>query len=287
MTKQKFLDYLDLAKPRVTALNLIVAAGAYAFVPEPGPFSRFVATMLGVGFVIGSANTLNCWLERESDKAMERTRDRPLPAGRLEAWQALAFGVGLAIAGLVVLALGANVLTALIAGLALVSYVGIYTPMKAHSAVALIVGAIPGAAPALLGATGSTGRIEATGLWLFLTLFLWQLPHFISISLYRSDEYTAAGLKVFPNTVGLARSRRALVRFQLGAVAASLGLWASGATHLFYLVAASVLGAAMLAFAARGLWTRDVDRWARRFFIGTNVYLTLLFGALGLDKLLG
>src|SRR5439155_3385439 len=139
--------------------------------------------------VVGAANALNCYLERESDALMRRTRDRPLPAGRVEPWVALALGVGVASTSIPLLGWATNALTALLALVALVTYVGVYTPMKQRSGLALFVGAVPGAIPPLMGWTAVTGRLETGGLALFAILFCWQLPHFLAISIYLADDY--------------------------------------------------------------------------------------------------
>ncbi|MEY4582899.1 MAG: hypothetical protein RL701_7602, partial [Pseudomonadota bacterium] len=166
----------------------------------PGTMSvrRAVWMMVGTWLCVASANSLNCFIERESDKRMRRTSNRPLPAGRLDPSVARAFGVALGLISLPVLALGTNLITAVLGLIALVSYVGVYTPMKQRSPLALIVGAVPGALPPLMGYAAVSGELGAKGILLFALLFLWQIPHVIGLSAFRREDYVAAGIRVLP-----------------------------------------------------------------------------------------
>src|SRR5262249_18441529 len=145
-----------------------------------------------------SANTLNMYLERDVDGRMARTRHRPLPAGRLPERAALVFGIAQALVAVPLLTFGANPLTGLLGAVALILYVLVYTPMKRWSIHALLVGAVPGAMPPLLGFAARSGELSLGALALFGVIFLWQIPHFLAIALFREDDYRAAGLKVFP-----------------------------------------------------------------------------------------
>src|SRR5512138_3387831 len=190
-------DLLLLAKPRLSSLVVLTTAGGVALAPGRLGAARAIVTIVGTAAVVGAANALNCYLERDVDARMRRTRDRPLPAGRVEPFVALALGLAVPIFALPVLALVANPLTALLAFLALAVYVAVYTPMKRRSTLALFVGAVPGAIPPLLGWTAVTGRLDAGGLALFALLFAWQLPHFLAISIYLAEDYARGGLQVF------------------------------------------------------------------------------------------
>jgi protoheme IX farnesyltransferase len=229
--------------------------------------------------VVGAANALNCYLERDIDARMRRTRDRPLPAGRLEPFTALALGLLVPTFALPILALVANPLTALLAFVALVSYVLVYTPMKQRSTLALFVGAVPGAIPPLMGWTAVTGRIDAGGLALFALLFAWQLPHFLAVSLYLRDDYARGGLKVFSIVHGERRTRLAIVASTLLLVPVSLALVPLGVAGAVYGALALGLGLALSALALAGLG-KEGGRWARTYFLATLVYLTALFVAL-------
>jgi protoheme IX farnesyltransferase len=272
-------DLLLLAKPRLSGLVVLTTAGGVALAPgEIGPVRAGVA-ILGTAAVVGAANALNCYLERDVDARMRRTRDRPLPAGRVEPFVALALGVGIPAFGLPLLALAANPLTALLAFVALVTYVAVYTPMKQRSTLALFVGAVPGAIPPLMGWTAVTGRLDPGGLALFALLFAWQLPHFLAISLYLAEDYARGGLKVFALVHGEAATRRFIAGTAVLVLPASLVLIPLGLAGLAYGAVAGVAGAALAAYALTGLG-RTGARWARNLFLATLLHLTALFAAL-------
>ena len=190
-------DVVALAKPRLATLVLCTAAGGMWLAPGHRDALRAVVLLLGTTMVVGAANALNCWLERDVDGRMRRTWDRPLPAGRLDPRVALALGLGLPAVALPALGWFTNGLTATLAALALFTYVVIYTPLKQRSPLALFVGAVPGAIPPLMGWTAVTGALDAGGLALFALLFAWQLPHFLAISIYLQEDYARGGLRVF------------------------------------------------------------------------------------------
>ena len=280
-------ELVSLTKPRITTLNLIATAAGFGLARSGGSASGFLTTLLGTALVVGAANSLNCWLERDLDRRMARTRNRPLPAGRLSPQVALAFGLALAAVGVPLLTFGVNPLAGLLATAALVAYVLVYTPLKQHTSAALLIGALPGAAPPLIGWAAATGKIELPGLMLFALLFLWQVPHFLAITLYRLEEYAAAGFKVLAITRGEKAARRELVVYLAATVATSFLLVPTVAAHAIYLGAAVVLGVAVMAKGLKGLGRDAGKKWARSFFMSTNLYLTLLMGALMLDRFLG
>jgi protoheme IX farnesyltransferase len=274
-------DVVSLAKPRLSTLVLCTTAGGMWLAPaRPGPV-RAAVTLAGTALVVGAANALNNYLERDVDARMRRTRDRPLPAGRLEPAVALALGLGLPAVAIPALALAAGPLTGLLALVALVSYAAIYTPLKRRSTLALFVGAVPGAIPPLMGWTAATGRIELGGLALFAILFLWQLPHFLAISIYLAEDYARGGLRVFALVHGERAARVAAAATSILLVPASLALVPLGLAGPGYGVAAAALGVGLSAWALSGLSLPEGStRWARNFFLATLGYLTLLFIAL-------
>lgn len=276
-------DLVSLTKPRVTLLVVITALGGVVLAPERPSWLAVALFLAATSAIVGSANALNCWIERDSDRFMERTRDRPLPSGRLAPGLALAFGLFLGAVSVPALAIATNALTAALGAVALVSYVAIYTPLKRKSPVALYVGAIPGAIPPLMGASAATGAIDAAGLSLFAILFLWQVPHFLAIALYRESEYARAGLRALPVVSG---ARVARVHSFVAAVlfvAATLTPYVVGVAGDAYLALAIALGAWFLTLAARGL-RKDADAaWARRFFFASLLHLALLVASLAID----
>jgi heme o synthase len=276
-------ELVALTKPRVTWLVLATTACGMAVAPASAPLTTHAAAMLATLLVVASANSLNCWLERDLDRLMTRTRNRPLPAGRLNPRIALFFGLALGAISVPLMTFLVNPVTGLLAAVALVSYVWIYTPMKQHTPAALLVGAIPGAMPPLMGWTAMTGALDVPGLLLFGVLFLWQLPHFIAISVFRQHEYTAAGLKVLPAVRGEPTARRHAVMYAAALLPVTLLLVPAGLGGRVYFAVALVLGLVFFASALRSLAAEGGERWARRLFVTSLFYLPLLMAALVID----
>ncbi len=276
-------DLLSLCKPRLSGLVICTAAGGMGLAGGGISVTQLLTALFATAGTVGAANALNCYLERDGDRLMHRTKSRPLPAGRMEPAVALWFGVSLAALSLPALALGVNLLTGLLGLLAFVSYVFVYTPMKARSHHAMIVGALPGALPPLMGWTAVTGKLELPGLVLFGILFFWQFPHFLAIALFRKDEYAAAGLHSVPIDRGDEVSRRQLLLYTLPLLPLSLSLYPLKMAGLLYTSVAAVSGAAFLAAGVYGFVTRAGRVWAKRVFLGSLLYLTVLFLALLID----
>lgn len=270
----------ELSKPGVTRLVLVTTA--LGVIAAPGSFTwvDMLATVFGTGLVVAGANALNMFIERESDRKMRRTLGRPLPTGRLTPDEALAFGVLVSIFGLFTLAGFVSTAAVVLATVALLSYVLVYTPLKRISSVALYVGAVPGALPPAIGYAALTGTVDGAGLSLFLILFVWQLPHFLAITLFRADEYARAGLQVLPNERGVRFTRWvALLLSVLLLVVTLLPVWTleAGAT---YAVIAAVSGTLYVAWSARGLLPDADEKWARSFFFASMPHLVLVMAAL-------
>lgn len=277
-------DLVSLAKPRITLMVLITTAGGLSLAGGVSAWTALL-TLLGTALVVGSANTLNCWLERDSDRLMARTRNRPLPDGRMQPRVALWFGLLLGALAIPLLALGVNLLTGALAAIALVSYVAVYTPMKQKSPAALLVGSVPGALPPLIGWTAATGRLEWAGLVLFGILFFWQLPHFIAIAIFRQEEYVRAGIKVLPAVRGLRVAKVHAVLHSLLLLVVTMLLVPLHVAGGLYLAVALVLGLGMVVMSLRGLSADAGPKWARQLFAASLIYLPLLFVALAFDAL--
>jgi protoheme IX farnesyltransferase len=278
-------DLVSLTKPRLSGLVLFTAGGGLWLAPNHVDAITGLAAVFGTTLVVGGANALNCYLERETDKLMGRTRTRPLPAGRLSAKAGLWFGLVLSLVSVPLLTLLTTPLAGLLAAIALVSYVIIYTPMKRQSSFSTLVGALPGALPPLIGWTAATGTLDPGGLALFALLFLWQIPHSLAIGIYRGPEYAAAGLKVYPNEHGLPAARLQALLYTTPLVAVPLLLVQLGLGGWATLIAGATLGTWFFALALQGYRHGGEARWARRFFIASLIYLTGLFGALGADSI--
>ena len=275
-------DVAALAKPRLATLVLCTTAGGLWLAPGHRDGSRAVVLLLGTALVVGAANALNNFLERDVDGpcAAPATVHCP-PAGSSRGWRWRS-GSALPSVALPALAFFTNGLTATLAALALFTYVVVYTPMKRKRSLALFVGAVPGAIPPLMGWTAATGRLDAGGLALFALLYCWQLPHFLAISMYLKDDYARGGLKVFALVHGDRATRvwsaadEPAAHSRLAAPPAARSRWARSTR-----VAAALSEPASPATGSRGLWHRGAaQRWARNFFLLTLVYLTLLFAAL-------
>ncbi len=276
-------DLIALTKPRITLMVLVTAAGGMWLARGSLSIGPMAIMLLTTGMVVGAANTLNCYLERDTDRLMARTANRPLPDRRLEPSWALILGVLMGLFAVPTLTLAVNPLTGLLGFVALTSYVAIYTPMKQVTPAALYIGAVPGALPPLMGWTAVTGSIDLPGLVLFGILFFWQIPHFIAISIFRQREYERAGLKVLPSVRGMQASK-VQSAVNAGALwAVSLLLVPFGLAGTIYLAAAMVLGAHFFWTALRGFKTEDTNLWAKKFFFASLIYLTGLFAALIID----
>jgi protoheme IX farnesyltransferase len=271
-------DLVALTKPRITALVLLTETAGMCLAPGRTPAATRVLAWLGTALIVASANALNMWWERDVDGRMSRTRNRPLPAGRLSADLALAFGLALAAAAVPMLFV-VNLATGLLGLVSLVTYVAVYTPLKRHTYLALLVGAVPGAMPPLLGWTAVEGRLGAGGLLLFAFLFVWQVPHFAAITLFRAEEYARAGLQVVSVQHGERGARVMIASWTALLVAVSLAFGPLGLASRVYEVVAALLGCAFLALAAKGLrfgQRFDVRRWGRRVFAFSIPYLVVL-----------
>ena len=226
------------------------------------------------------------YFERDFDRLMARTKKRPLPAGRLGASAALVFGAILGLIAIPLLAWGVNLLTAGLALLALVSYVWIYTPLKRRSPLALLVGAIPGAIPPLLGWTAVTGSLGTPGVVLFAILFLWQIPHFLAIAICYRRDYERAGIQIFPAVYGEESAKRQAFVYTVGLLVASLLLVPLKVAGVLYFATAIGLGGWFIWVCLRGMTPSAGPGWARQLFIVSLIYLPALGVGLIIDKAL-
>ena len=277
----------QLIKPAVTRLVMVTMLCGAIIAPAPVDWVQLLVALFGTALVVGSANALNMYLERDLDGLMDRTRNRPLPAGRVTPELALSFGLGLGLVGLPLLWVLVSPLVSLLNAAALLLYVLVYTPLKRLSPWALHVGAIPGALPPLIGWATVTGTVSASALVPFAILVVWQLPHFLAIALFRREEYARAGLRVLSVTQGEAVTRRAIAGYA-GLLFATTWLPALvGLGGWLYLALAIPPGAAFLAYALRGLLSSADRTWARRLFFLSLPHLVLLLGALVVADLVG
>ncbi|HKC09979.1 MAG TPA: heme o synthase [Methylomirabilota bacterium] len=284
MTAAALRNYVELAKPRITTLVVFTCASGLWLAPGRLSARTVILTLVGTVLIVAAANVLNMYLERDTDALMKRTMNRPLPAGRMDPQQALRFGLALAAISVPLLTFAVGPLPGLLASVALVSYVLLYTPLKRHTTAALLVGAVPGAIPPLIGWTAATERLDLPGVLLFAVMFLWQVPHFLAITLFRREEYARAGLVVQSNQPGgELEARRNIVRYTVALVSVSLLFVPLGIGRGFYFATALLSGAIFLGYGIKGLRADAGERWARIEFLLSLAYLTVLFAVLMLD----
>lgn len=276
-------DAIALTKPRIMVMALLTAAGGASLAPGAPGLSVWLALLIGTGLLVGAANTFNMYLERDIDCLMSRTRERPLAARRMDPQLALGFGVLQSLIAVPILTFALNPLTGTLGVIALLLYFGLYTPLKQSTTTATIIGAIPGALPALMGWTAATGSIDAGGFAVFGLLFLWQMPHFHAIAMFRHKEYSKAGLKTLPGVQGDAAARRDIVLYLVLQVLVSLLPYPLGVAGMWYLAIAVLGGIGYLAFGLMGWYTKAGPRWGKQLFLISIVYLPVLFIALVLD----
>lgn len=277
-------DLVTLTKPRITFMSVLVAGGALALAPLRLSLTDGLLALLAVGLSVSGAGALNMYLERDVDGRMARTKDRPLPTGRMEPFWALFVGLALAVSSVPVMALAANgPLAPALTGFAIFLYVLVYTPMKQVSPWSLPVGAVPGAMPAVMGYTAASGSLDAVAVCLFGITFFWQLPHFLAIGVYREREYKDAGHKLFNHgrTPELAKSL--IIATAVPLIPCAIMLWPLGVGSWVYGAIASLLSVWFMGLCVSGFSRENANKWARRVFLGTLVYQTVLFAALALD----
>ncbi len=277
-------DLISLTKPRLSGLVMFTCAGGMWLSGVSMPLGFWAATLISTAGIVGAANAFNCFMERDLDRFMARTANRPLPAGRMEPAVALIFALVLALISVPALFIGAGTLPGSLGLLALLSYVLAYTPLKSRTHWAMWVGAVPGALPPLMGWAAATGRISAGGLALFAILFVWQMPHFLAIALFRKDEYRKAGFTSLPLAYGDAVAWRWALIYLVGMLGVGVLPFAVGVSGVPYLVASLVLGAWFLRAGIRAARGDRTPADARRLFFASLIYISLLFVALGLDR---
>jgi len=287
-------DYIELTKPRITWLILMSTGIGYYFgLPRAGSWWGFASgipwwgllhTILGTGLIASGTAALNQWYERDADRHMRRTSDRPIPSGRITPPRALAFAVALSLAGFADLWLGVNLLAALLGLFTLLSYLFIYTPLKSRSWLSTTIGAFPGAMPPMIGFAAAHGSITSEAWVLFAILFLWQFPHFYSIAWMYREDYARAGIRMLPVVEPDGRSTaRQIVLYGLALIPVSLAPSILGMSGRIYLVGALLLGLYFLYSGVRVALDRTILR-ARNVLMVSVFYLPLIYGLMLLDR---
>jgi protoheme IX farnesyltransferase len=276
-------DFMTLTKPGITVMvGITTAVGYYVASHEAFDWRIFLHLIGGTLLSSAGASAFNMLMERKLDAKMDRTKSRPLAAGRMAPAEAAVFGATLCVVGLVWLAVAVNPLTAALSAATMVSYLALYTPLKTKSSVCTLVGAIPGALPPVMGWAAARGSVDMGAGILFMILFFWQLPHFLALAWMYREDYARGGFPMLPveEPTGASTGRQVVLQ-TLALLVVSLLPYGFQMAGDGYLVAALILGTAFLGFGVAFAVERSRDR-ASRLFFASITYLPLLLGALAL-----
>ncbi|MYD53677.1 MAG: protoheme IX farnesyltransferase [Chloroflexi bacterium] len=280
----------DLTKPGIIGLLLVTTVPTMIVAADGWPRGSFgeglvliLLTLLGGILTAGGANTFNQWFDRDIDAIMERTAGRPLPAGVVQPWQALVWGVLLATLGGIQLALTVNLLAALLAEAAVLFYVLVYTVwLKRSTTQNIVIGGAAGSIPPLVGWAAVTGEVTWTPFILFLVIFMWTPPHFWALALKYREDYARADVPMLPVVSGERETRKQLMIYSVGLVAVSLLGPLGGHLSWCYLTTCAISGAAFI-WIAWQVWRNQAP--PMRLFFASIAYLFIVFAAVGLDVL--
>jgi protoheme IX farnesyltransferase len=275
-------DFSELTKPRITFLVLITTAvGFYMGAHDRLNLLLLLHTILGTGLVASGASALNQYFERELDARMVRTRNRPLPDGRVLPNEALIFSGIISAAGVAYLMVFVNVLTGVLGAATLAGYILVYTPLKTRTTLCTLIGAFPGAAPPVMGWTAARGEVDAIALSLFAILFLWQMPHFFAIAWIFTEDYARAGFSMHKSGE---RMSRQIILFCCALIPVSVLPTFFGLTGMTYLIGAMLMGFVYLGYGFAVALFRS-NTHAHRLLKISVLYLPALLVLMMLDKL--
>jgi len=277
--------YTELTKPRI-ALMLVLTAAAGFYVGAEKGFSLvlFFNSMAAIALLAFGVAALNQFLEKNTDRLMERTASRPLPSGRISSFEALLVGGVLTISAEIYLFAAVNFLTGILGLIVIVGYVFLYTPLKTVTTASTAIGAIPGAMPPLMGWTAASGEITLSAWFLFATLFLWQFPHFLAIAWMYRDQYRNAGIRMLPAVEEDGKvTARQIVIFTIMLLPVSIAPFFFGISGVVFLVGATVLGIWFLLTSLQMARAKS-SKMARRLLLMSVIYLPIFFGLMVLDR---
>ncbi|MEM1056707.1 MAG: heme o synthase [Bacteroidota bacterium] len=283
----RLTDFRELLKPGIAAFVVVMAAASYLLGSDGTVDWRvMIGLMVGTGLTAGGAGALNHVAERDHDRKMTRTQSRPVVTGRISPVAGTLYGIGAAGIGAAILAMTTNPLTTGLALATVALYVVVYTPLKRRTVHNTLIGAVPGALPALGGVTAATGTLDATGWTLFAILYLWQLPHFYALAWLLRDDYKAGGFAMLPNRP---RGARSIARISLGAtmllLVAAMVPGALGAAGMIYLIGVAILGLGFT-IPAFSFNAAPTDERAKRLFLSSVFWVPGFFALVVLDVLL-
>lgn len=278
-------DFLAIMKIRISLLSAFTAAAAYYVAADAAfAWSAFLHTALATFVITAGASALNMYYERATDALMERTRNRPIPAGRMSPQTAFLTGLALSAAGIVYLYFATTPLAAAAGATALVLYVYVYTPSKTMTPLSTIIGAVPGAMPPIMGWAAATGTIGFGATVLFAIMFLWQLPHSLAIAWKYRDDYKLGGIPLLPTTdpTGIATARQMLL-YAIALAGVSLLPTLAREAGVIYFAGALISGVWFVLICLRWCLKKDREH-ATQIFLASLVHLTLLFALLVFDS---
>lgn len=279
-------DYAVLLKPRVMSLVVFTACVGMLLAPARLDPATAVVAIACIAVGAGASGAINMWYDRDIDRIMARTRHRPLPAGRLQPWVALALGLVLSILSVLVMAVAVNGAAAGLLALTIVYYVLIYTVwLKRRTPQNIVIGGASGALPPVIGWVAASGEVSAGAIVLFLIIFLWTPPHSWALALFRRSDYSQAGVPMLPVVAGDRATRRQILIYSLLLVPTTLSPVAIGLSSAFYGTVAAVLGACLLYHVVR-VWRSDDLETPKALFLFSILYLFLIFGTLLGDRAL-
>jgi protoheme IX farnesyltransferase len=279
--RARVADFLELTKPRITFLVLLTTAvGFYMASDDAVSLTLLFHTIFGTAFVAGGASALNQYFERDLDGRMVRTRNRPLPDGRLMPADALRFSTIVSLIGIAYLVIFVNLLTAVLGTLTLAAYIFVYTPLKTRTTLCTLIGAFPGAVPPMMGWTAARGEVDAVALSLFAILFFWQMPHFFAIAWIFTDDYARGGFSMHRSGVSTGRQ---IIFFCSALIPISLLPTVLDATGRAYFLGAMLLGFIYLGYGSAVALFRS-NTHAQRLLRVSVLYLPALLVLMMLDK---
>ncbi len=280
-------DFVALLKPRV--MSLVVFTGMVGLYLAPGELHPVLAltAILCIAVGAGASGAINMWFDRDIDARMSRTRDRPIPAGRIAPGEALGFGVTLALGSVMLMGLAVNLTAAALLALTIGFYIFVYTMwLKRRTPHNIVIGGAAGALPPMIGWAAVSGDVSMAGLLLFAIIFIWTPPHFWALALFRSDDYARAGVPMLPVVAGAASTKRHILGYSAVLFPLALAPWFLGFAGVLYGAGAGLLGAIFLGCALR-VMSDETPLAARRMFGFSILYLFLIFALLVADKALG
>ena len=279
-------DFIALLKPRV--MSLVVFTGFAGMIVAPGSIHPVIAAIaiLCTAIATGASGAINMWFERDLDAKMERTKNRPLPAGRMEPDAALTFGCVLASGSVMVMGLGVNWVAAALLALAIGFYVFVYTIwLKRRTPQNIVVGGAAGAFPPMIGWAAVTGDVSLGGIALFALIFIWTPPHFWALALYKCDDYENAGVPMLPVVSGVQETKKQILLYTVLLLPVPLIPWWMGIASAVWGALAVAFSLSFIGFAAK-VWLDKTDRAPRQMFRFSLLYLSVLFAGLIADSLI-